>query len=216
MYYKYPRTPHLPWSLGSTSDDKMLRSVDHFGGREVVVSHKLDGENTTMYRDRIHARSLDSRRHPSRSFVKTEHSRIKADIPVGMRICGENVYAKHSIHYTALTAYFYVYAIFDTRNVCLGWDDTVEFSQLLGLETVPVIYRGPWDESRVKACLTGPVFGGEQEGYVVRTAGEYRFEDFADNVAKYVRPNHVQTSSHWMQEAVVPNILTLQHKTAVV
>ena len=44
MKCKYPRTSHLPWSLGSTDDDKMLQSVDHFIGQEVVVTVKLDGE----------------------------------------------------------------------------------------------------------------------------------------------------------------------------
>jgi len=44
MRYKYPRTSHLPWSLGSTNDDKILQSIDHFIDREVVVTVKLDGE----------------------------------------------------------------------------------------------------------------------------------------------------------------------------
>jgi len=39
-------------------------------GREVVVTEKMDGENTTMYCDNIHARSIDGRHHPSRDWVK--------------------------------------------------------------------------------------------------------------------------------------------------
>lgn len=69
MRIKYPRTLHLPWSLGRTSDDKVLSSMDHFSGREVVVTEKMDGENTTIYSDGLHARSTTSQRHPSRSWV---------------------------------------------------------------------------------------------------------------------------------------------------
>ena len=48
-YIKYPRTFHLPWSPGATSDDKMLDGIDHFFGCECVITEKLDGENTTIY-----------------------------------------------------------------------------------------------------------------------------------------------------------------------
>lgn len=45
-YIKYPRTFHLPWSLGATSDDKVLKNVDHFEGTCVVITEKMDGENS--------------------------------------------------------------------------------------------------------------------------------------------------------------------------
>ena len=41
-FIKYPRTPHLPWSLGRTSDDKVLSSVSHFLGENVVVTEKTE------------------------------------------------------------------------------------------------------------------------------------------------------------------------------
>ena len=67
---KYPRTPHLPWSPGASSDDVLLIDTQMFMGKPVVISEKMDGENTTLYADRLHARSLDSRHHPSRTWVK--------------------------------------------------------------------------------------------------------------------------------------------------
>jgi hypothetical protein len=45
---KYSRTPHLPWSEGATSDDKMLKTTDMFVGKRVIASLKMDGENTGM------------------------------------------------------------------------------------------------------------------------------------------------------------------------
>ena len=40
MYQKYPRTLHLPWSEGATNDDKILKSVEHFEGKQVVITEK--------------------------------------------------------------------------------------------------------------------------------------------------------------------------------
>ena len=58
-YVKYPRTYHLPWSR-PTSDDKKLVDDSQFYGKHLVVTLKMDGENTSMYEDKIHARSIDS------------------------------------------------------------------------------------------------------------------------------------------------------------
>jgi hypothetical protein len=207
-YTKYPRTLHLPWSEGRSDDDKVLDGVDHFVNKQIVVTEKLDGENTSMYVDHVHARSLDSKHHPSRTWVKRIQSEVGHGIPAGWRLCGENVYAKHSIFYDKLTAYFYIYSIWTDKNLCLSWDETKEWAALLGLETVPVLYEGIWDEAAVKACWTGvSKFGPQQEGYVVRLRDGFAYDDFGQSVAKFVRQNHVQTTSHWMEEEVFPNLI---------
>lgn len=207
--YKYPRTLHLPWSLGKSQDDRVLRSVDHFNGKEIVVTEKLDGENTTLYRDYIHARSIDGQSHPSRNLVKALQAQIGYQIPSGWRMCGENLYAKHSIYYRNLPSYFLVFAVYDESNICLSWDDTVHFSASLGLSTVPVLYRGLWDRKAVERCFSGEsVFSGsQQEGYVVRMAAQFAFEDHTANTGKFVRANHVQTDEHWQSQPVQPNSL---------
>jgi hypothetical protein len=205
-HIKYPHTPHLPWTLAVT-DDEILQSVEHFVGQEVVVTEKMDGENTTAYRDRIHARSIDSRPHVSRTWVRNLWGKMRFDIPEGWRVCGENLYAKHSIYYNKLDNYFQVFSIWD-GDVCLPWDETVEWCRLLGLAHVPVLFRGMWDEKSVKSCWTGEsVQGGDQEGYVVRVAGGFRFEDFGGKIGKFVRKGHVQTSDHWLDEAIFPNLV---------
>jgi len=86
MKYKYPRTYHFPWSPGLINDDKMLQDVNCFEGKIVIITEKMDGENTTMYHDYIHARSLDSRDHPSRSYVKGIWGNIKHEIPLLYKI----------------------------------------------------------------------------------------------------------------------------------
>lgn len=74
--YKYPRTPHLSFSPGVGEDDLKLNRHKIFANCQVVVTEKLDGENTTLYRNYIHARSLDSRHHPSRAWVKALQASI--------------------------------------------------------------------------------------------------------------------------------------------
>lgn len=112
---KYPRTFHLPWSLGLSDDDKAHKDADAlFAGQQVVVTEKLDGENTTLYSSgHTHARSMDSGAHPSRSWVRALAATAGAGLPEGWRVCGENVFAKHSVAYKALPSYFLVFGIYD-------------------------------------------------------------------------------------------------------
>jgi len=205
-YQKYPRTYHFPWSEGATSDDKILSSYDHFVGMEVVVTEKMDGENTSCYNDHFHARSLDSMHHESRDAVKSLWGVFKHDIPDGWRICGENMYAKHAIAYNSLPSFFMVFSIWNEKNECLSWDETVEWCNLIGLKHVPVLYRGVWDEKHIKTLWT-PDKRDTMEGYVVRNANSFHYDDFAMNLAKVVRSGHVaEGSEHWKNNWV-PNKL---------
>ena len=208
MYYKYPRTPHLPFSLGTTSDDRLLSNTDHFKGMEIVVTEKLDGEGTSMYPDKIHARSIISGDHDSRHWVKGLWGQIRYMIPEGWRICGENVYAKHSILYNDLETYFYVFGIYDNHNICLSWKDTKLKCSEWGLKTVPEIkmLSSTFKESHLED-LGDFLDITKKEGFVIRNADAFNYEDHYNNVAKWVRPRHVQSSSHWMTEKIVPNKL---------
>ncbi|MFC4453726.1 RNA ligase family protein [Deinococcus sonorensis] len=201
---KYPRIPHLPWSLGAGHDDTVLGVITGFAGREVVVTEKLDGENTTLYRSGLHARSLDPRPHPSRDWVKGLQGRIGYLIPPGWRVCGENLYARHSLGYDDLESYFYLFSVWDETNTALDWDGTLAWAGRLGVPTPRQLYRGLWDEATVRAL---PVDPRVMEGYVVRTTAGFAYADFQDHLAKVVRPGHVQTDEHWMHQAVVPNRL---------
>ena len=200
MRYKYPRTYHLPWSAGCTSDDKRMPDTDHLDGHSVVVTEKMDGENTTLYPDGyVHARSIDSSYHPSRTWVTGWWAQIAYKVPSTLRICGENLYAKHSIAYDDLASYFLAFGVWE-GDVCLSWADTVKVLTEHGIPTVPVLYEGPYDENKIY-LLRG------REGYVVRRSDAFSASNFPQYVGKYVRLNHVQTSEHWTNRPVVPNKL---------
>lgn len=201
---KYPRTPLLPWSSNATPDDIRLIDTTCFINQEIVITEKLDGENTSMYHDHIHARSVDSRHHPSRDWVKRFHHEIAHEIPKGWRICGENMYAKHSIFYENLNSYFYGFSIWSEKNECLSWADTLEWFALLGIKPVPTLYQGVWDETLIRNIQ---VDTQTQEGYVVRLVNSFHYDHFRQSMAKWVRPKHVNTTQHWMFAELVPNQL---------
>lgn len=199
---KYPRTPHLPWSLGRSDDDSILPNVHHFLGKEVVITEKLDGENTTMYSDYIHARSINGRPHPSRDWVKKLHANISYHIPLKWRLCGENLFAKHSIKYENLESYFYLFSIWDDHNICLDWLQTLEWAKMLALHTPRELYRGLWNEKLVSQL---PIDTKTCEGFVVRTLEAFPYDSFHHHVAKWVRKQHITTGTQWMNQEVIPN-----------
>lgn len=205
---KFPRTPHLPWSQGVSSDDRtMLNPEARFGGRLISITEKMDGENTTMTRDHIHARSEDSGYHPSRSWVKSLWGDIRHTIPDGWSIVGENLYAKHSIYYDNLPSYFLVFAVIN-NGVVLSTANTAWWCAAHDLSHVPILGSGLYVESLLSEHFCpAPVLGPEAEGYVVRREDSFLLNDWGESVAKYVRASHVQTSEHWMHDEMVKNKL---------
>lgn len=221
---KCPRTFHLPNSQSNSSDDVWLKDTSCFEGKEVIISEKLDGEATTLYPDGyMHARSRDYSPHPSRNWIKNLQAQLQIDIPENWRVCGENVYAFHSILYTDLPTYFFVYGIYDENNICISWHEVEGYCEMMGLQTVPVLYQGLWeDRPEWVGKGTFPTYGAtteshfsfpdtfapcEAEGYVVRLADGFPYEDFRFCCAKWVRKNHVQTDVYWLSRPVFPNLL---------
>lgn len=205
MSEKYPRTLHLPWSLGRSEDDKVLASADHFLNRELIISEKLDGGNACINREGVFARTHGgTATHPSFSHLKALWSTIRYDIPEDWSIFGENCSAVHTIRYKSLPSYFLVFGIRDDETgLWFSWCDTWSFSESIGLKTVPVLWSGKVSsteelrETGDNLMSDGSVCGGDAiEGYVVRFADE--FTEFEHSVGKYVRADHVK-GKHWMK-----------------
>lgn len=210
---KYPKTYHLPFSLGLQNDDRRLEDEHCFDGKTVAITVKMDGENTTMYRDTIHARSLYQMSHLSQHWVKAYHGRIKHLIPKGWRVCGENLFARHSIAYDNLEHFFQVFSIWDENNNCLSYKDTMEFCKNNGLVQVPYVFLVAFDlwdsfDAAMKFIEKQylEVVAKGDEGIVIRNIESYPFSDFQTNVAKAVRKGHVQTDEHWTK-TWIPNKL---------
>lgn len=229
---KYPRTPHLPWSPGGTNDDKRLGSAKHFLNVPIVITEKMDGSNVTMTKDAIFARSHSGPpTHESFNLAKAIHAEIKTRIPENISVFGEYLFALHSIAYKELDGYFLIFGVReDNTGKWWSWELVEEMAKELGQPTVPVLYKSSTLEAAGKIYWSGLFETEEQlksegnlgylfqnkgrwendisEGYVVRLLGE--FSDFENSVAKYVRKNHVRTSEHWTQQAVVKNELKIK------
>lgn len=204
---KYPRTPHLPWSNPTKTD--IQQNTTFTGDTEVVVTEKLDGECTTIYPDGYcHARSTSYSPHRSRTYIKTIAASL--NIPPGLVLVGENLQATHSIKYTNLEGYFYLFGV-RQDDTWLEWDKVIEIAGQLNLPTPDVLYRGPFKDLKHSNLWPHQSrLGAECEGYVVRYTGNFLEVEFPWAVMKYVRPNHIQTDEHWLSKPIEYNQLATQ------
>lgn len=200
---KYNKTYHLPWSNPS-SDDKIADDITCLIGREIVITEKLDGENTGMKNEGVYARSHGTFTTSawSREVRQLHLMKVKDNLDENTFIFGENMEGIHSIEYTNLDSYFYMFGIRDNL-VWLSWDEIEEYSYLLGIPTVPVLFRGIVNsEKELRELVEGLVknqskLGGDIEGVVVRVSDRFDDDDFKNSLQKCVRKNHVTTTEHW-------------------
>ena len=107
----------------------------------ILKNEKIDGSNTAFSNRAVFGRSHVEPTKNSWDVKMWElHSRIKSDIEDEMFIFGENMYGVHSIEYSELTSYFYIFGI-RYKNTWLSWDDVEEYSYLLDIPTVPVLLQ---------------------------------------------------------------------------
>ena len=209
IHNKYPRTYHLPYSPGSTNDDKKLQGnwFSWFMGEEIVITEKLDGSNISMSQNGVCERStaVETRKPWTRNLWDQNDGlywRIKSLIGSNETLFGENLYGEHSIHYNKLKEYFHLFAL-STDSFWESWDSVKLFSTFIGVPTVPELWRG-WIysekqlEELVNKFVNMPsVYGDTREGVVIRLTSSFPLDDFKHYVCKWVRPNHVQTDEHW-------------------
>lgn len=205
---KYPRTYHFPFSPGKGSDDKVHYSWEEYlKNKCLIYTEKLDGGNTQINKDGVFARSISGpTNHPSFDHLKAKWSTIRYELG-GLTLYGENMFAIHSIEYTNLTSYFYLFAakyeswsLSKTTTEWLAWKDVEELAAWIGYPTVPVLKYDPKktvEQNISEFMKTESALGGLKEGVVVRNYCEFNEDNFENNVIKYVRANHVQTDQHW-------------------
>jgi len=195
---KFPSIEHLPWSQQLSRDDKRKENVKCFEDKSLVFTEKLDGENTAIAKNYIHARSDNAAAYgkPWQTYIIKMAEKFQYDLPDDMIIYGENMYAIHSITYEKLTSYFYVFAI-RRGDVFVSTDEMYDITNELKLYTAPIITLGDIDSRYEMHIPRESLYGSVCEGYVVRNKAAFPVSEFNDNIAKCVRANHVQTDIHW-------------------
>ena len=230
-FHKYPRTPHLDWSKG-TSDDKRLgpkESARMLADDSLIVEEKLDGTNVGLHiADGVlilqcRGHEITAGMHPQYDLFKqwATAKRTVFEEMLGERflIYGEWLYARHSIFYQQLPHYFFEFDIFDKLEKCfLNLGERLKMLSGTGIHTVPIVHRGKTTpkqlrslvgQSQFESQLTNPSSGRSDdlmEGLYLRTEKN----GVVTARAKFVRPEFtqcVQQSNHWQQETMVPNEL---------
>jgi hypothetical protein len=204
---KYPSTPHLPFSPGKQDDDTVLSTSAAASGRlfteDIIITEKLDGGNCCIMRGRVYARSHSHQAtHPWFGTIKSMRHVLEATSnDDALEIFGENMTATHSIEYSNLTSYFYVFGV-RRQGQWLDWAEVERIADSLDLPTVPVLFKGRLSSSRglqalVEESITKPSKCGNHnpEGFVVRISCAFSAEDFSHCIAKYVREGHIQTGN---------------------
>jgi len=180
-----------------------MASINGLKIGDLVVTEKMDGENTTIHAGGCHARSPDGGYHSSRDWIKAFGAGIAPQLAEDERIIGENLYARHSITYHSLPSYFLGFAWIIGDEI-QPWDMTLARFQELNIQHVPIMYRGPYKQSLFDD-LAKALDTSRQEGFVVRRACAFAESAMSDCLGKYVREGHVQTDAHWMKMNIVPN-----------
>ncbi len=231
-FFKYPRTPHLAGSEG-TSDDKQLGSADTsriLDDESLVVEEKLDGTNVGIHMTdgrlvlQCRGHEITAGMHPQYDLFKqwatTKRTTFERILGQRFLMYGEWLYAKHSIFYRQLPHYFFEFDIFDKQEqVFLDLERRLDLLSGTGIETVPVIHRGAICLNELLALISTSQFDSQFENPLSSRTdaimeGVYLRTESAGTVtarAKFVRPEFtekVKQSSHWQYEKMIPNQLS--------
>jgi hypothetical protein len=227
---KYPHTPFFRNSPGGHVEEKRENGImpwESLCNKDIVFTLKMDGSNVTFDNRGVAARNAHDAPHPSFAMVKSMHAVMRDLIPDGVQIFGEWLYAKHSIHYIGDLAlnrgYLQLFAVYDHNHAeWASWASVKDWAQILNVSTTPTLYEmynehhqgyplvpmrisSARDLEREVKSWGDLVVRHGHEGIVVRSMYSYPFNEFDQNVAKYVRTGHVTTSKHWSQEKMIRN-----------
>lgn len=205
---KYPSKFHLTFSPEVHRDDKIIRKeyLSNFVNREVVITEKIDGQNQTFKgKNGVFARSHQMETQlPWDFFVKSYYYNNIELMKEKVWYVFENVFAIHSIEYTELNSFMYMFAtFFEEDNQWGSWDEVVENAKSINIPTVPVLFEGKFNSMKdiqlwMEDEINKPsLLGGDREGFVIRVRERINENDYDKKIAKFVRKGHVQTDEHW-------------------
>lgn len=153
---KYPRTPHLEGSRLQPGDEDLSQiPFDAIKGKYIMIEEKVDGANSAVSFDPKGNLLLQSRGHYLTGGYREKHydlfkrwaneHRYEFHEVLGCRyvMYGEWLYAKHSVYYDALPAYFLEFDILDRETEqFLDTPSRHELIKYLPVFSVPVLAKG--------------------------------------------------------------------------
>jgi hypothetical protein len=167
--HRYPRTHHLEGSRLQPGDHDLDQvPLETLRGAYVVVEEKLDGANAGMFLDATGKLRLQSRGHVLAGGTREKHFDLfkqwahahvaaLADLLAGGHtLYGEWLYAKHTIFYDELPAYFLEFDIREPSGAF--WSTARRAEHLAGspVRSVPVLWQGIVARPETLPALVGP------------------------------------------------------------
>jgi len=153
---KYPRTMHILDSRLQPGDEDMnAAGFEAIDGQHLVVEEKVDGANAAISFGRDGNLLLQSRGHYLTGGPRERHFALFKSWAHGIAgplrpvlgtrfiLYGEWVYAKHTVYYDALPAYFLEFDVLDLQTGhFLATPERRALLAGLPLESVPVLHEG--------------------------------------------------------------------------
>ncbi|MGN1235385.1 MAG: RNA ligase family protein [Christensenellaceae bacterium] len=184
---KYPRTPHLEGSRLQPGDEDLSQvRFSEIAGKRLVVEEKIDGANSAISFSSKGDLYLQSRGHYLTGGYRERHYHLMkqwANVHresfysvLGNRyiMYGEWMYAKHTVFYDALPAYFMEFDIYDReRGIYLDTPSRRELTSRMPVCSVPVLAEGQFRRKEEITRLIGPsLYKTEDSLMVLRKVAE--------------------------------------------
>lgn len=139
---KYGRCLHAKISLGTTSDDRFMPDGYVKVFAEMINGHalteKLDGQNNCFKKSGVYARShVTPTAHPWDKPMRERWELIKNDLG-HLELFGENMYGIHSVAYSKLESYYYMFAARE-KGHWLSWEEVKWYAEVFDFPVVPEI-----------------------------------------------------------------------------
>lgn len=184
---KYPRTQHLEGSrLGPGDEDLASVAFDDVRNVPLVVEEKIDGANSAISFDTDGSLLLQSRGHYLTGGAREKHfdrlkpwahthsAELRARLGTRYVVYGEWTYAKHTVFYDALPAYFLEFDVLDREeDVFLSTERRRALLAGLPIESVPVLASDRFRSLAALTALVGPSL--------------YKTKDWRDRLATLAR-----------------------------
>ena len=204
---KYPKTLYYTYSPSVGRDDKHVEGLFKFINHDIVITEKIDGTNTRLYKGNVYDRSKSS--EPAKgawfSMVKRFHAQKTRNHD--FMIYGEDIYGIHSIKYMPVKPQntFMAFALYNpSTKMFLEWETFEEMMRARDIPTVPILFKGIFESvadlnNFIRDAHQLPSsIGGIREGIVIRVARSFGLREFEAAVCKSVRREHVQSDAeHW-------------------
>ena len=223
-FTKYPRTPHIFGSRG-TSDDKYLSendSLELIRSSGLVIEEKVDGANVGIHfaEGRLvlqcRGHEVTSGMHPQfdplKAWAEANRGRLHAMLGTRYLLFGEWLYARHHLRYTDLPHYLLEFDTWDKqKGFFLDTPSRERLYQHSQIVSVTVVHTGLLSRFEdLLALLGASAYGNDTaEGLYLKVEAE----GCVAKRAKYVRQNFTAevetTGQHWSRRPIETNQLRL-------